>query len=90
MEQQKDISLASVEGLKEKDEKKHKSEQKIVASARKVTPKQAKELSQSSDSSKDGYIHVRARRGQATNSHSLAERVSSCVLHYFEVSYMSN
>ncbi|XP_022560847.2 transcription factor bHLH49-like isoform X2 [Brassica napus] len=24
---------------------------------------------------KDGYIHVRARRGQATNSHSLAERV---------------
>lgn len=23
-----------------------------------------------------GYIHVRARRGQATDSHSLAERVS--------------
>ncbi|KAL1218513.1 Transcription factor bHLH49 [Cardamine amara subsp. amara] len=30
---------------------------------------------QTSDSPKDGYIHVRARRGQATNSHSLAERV---------------
>ncbi|KAG7586359.1 Myc-type basic helix-loop-helix (bHLH) domain [Arabidopsis thaliana x Arabidopsis arenosa] len=30
---------------------------------------------QSSDPPKDGYIHVRARRGQATNSHSLAERV---------------
>jgi hypothetical protein len=26
---------------------------------------------------KGDYIHVRARRGQATNSHSLAERVSS-------------
>jgi hypothetical protein len=24
----------------------------------------------------EGYIHVRARRGQATDSHSLAERVS--------------
>lgn len=23
-----------------------------------------------------GYVHVRARRGQATDSHSLAERVS--------------
>ncbi|CAH8253536.1 unnamed protein product [Arabidopsis lyrata] len=30
---------------------------------------------QASDSLKDGYIHMRARRGQATNSHSLAERV---------------
>lgn len=77
MEEQKDISLASMEGLKEKDYKKRKSEQSSVASARKVTTKQAKDLSQNSDSSKDGYIHVRARRGQATNSHSLAERVSS-------------
>lgn len=29
------------------------------------------------DLSKQDYIHVRARRGQATDSHSLAERVSS-------------
>lgn len=29
-----------------------------------------------SDSPKSDYIHVRARRGQATDSHSLAERVS--------------
>ncbi|CAN8291505.1 unnamed protein product [Cochlearia groenlandica] len=27
------------------------------------------------DTSKDGYVHMRARRGQATNSHSIAERV---------------
>lgn len=31
--------------------------------------------SQTSDPPKEDYIHVRARRGQATNSHSLAERV---------------
>lgn len=29
------------------------------------------------DLSKQDYIHVRARRGQATDSHSLAERVST-------------
>jgi hypothetical protein len=28
-----------------------------------------------------GYIHVRARRGQATDSHSLSERVLIDVLH---------
>ncbi|KAF5201525.1 Transcription factor bhlh [Thalictrum thalictroides] len=33
-----------------------------------------KDSSQNSDAKED-YIHVRARRGQATNSHSLAERV---------------
>lgn len=38
--------------------------------------KQPKDNSQSSDAPKEEYIHVRARRGQATNSHSLAERVS--------------
>lgn len=37
--------------------------------------KQGKQESQGSDPPKEEYIHVRARRGQATNSHSLAERV---------------
>lgn len=37
--------------------------------------KNSKQRSQSSDPPKEEYIHVRARRGQATNSHSLAERV---------------
>jgi hypothetical protein len=31
----------------------------------------------SGEDEKRGYVHVRARRGQATDSHSLAERVSS-------------
>lgn len=30
----------------------------------------------SAEPPKEDYVHVRARRGQATNSHSLAERVS--------------
>ncbi|KAF8778981.1 hypothetical protein HU200_003086 [Digitaria exilis] len=32
---------------------------------------------------KQDYIHVRARRGQATDSHSLAERVSGCNLYLY-------
>ena len=34
-----------------------------------------KNVKDSADGPKEDYIHVRARRGQATNSHSLAERV---------------
>ncbi|XP_057481630.1 transcription factor bHLH49-like isoform X2 [Actinidia eriantha] len=41
----------------------------------KPSGKHAKPGSQASDSPKEDYIHIRARRGQATNSHSLAERV---------------
>ncbi|XP_018508061.1 transcription factor bHLH74 isoform X2 [Brassica rapa] len=37
--------------------------------------KMTKESSQSDEAPKENYIHMRARRGQATNSHSLAERV---------------
>lgn len=37
--------------------------------------KNGKQGPQASGSPKEEYIHVRARRGQATNSHSLAERV---------------
>ncbi|XP_006655999.1 transcription factor bHLH49 isoform X1 [Oryza brachyantha] len=51
----------------EKDEPKRSS----VASG-KSSGKQAKD---NAGSPKEEYIHVRARRGQATNSHSLAERV---------------
>ncbi|XP_062192325.1 basic helix-loop-helix protein 80-like isoform X2 [Phragmites australis] len=37
--------------------------------------KEAEEKSATEDEAPKGYIHVRARRGQATDSHSLAERV---------------
>ena len=37
--------------------------------------KLAEQSSKQSEPPKQDYIHVRARRGQATDSHSLAERV---------------
>lgn len=37
--------------------------------------KPAEQNAQPPDTPKQDYIHVRARRGQATDSHSLAERV---------------
>eukprot|EP00250_Pteridium_aquilinum_P013644 c21477_g1_i1 orf=490-2478(+) len=39
------------------------------------TPKSVKENSKPPEAPKPDFIHVRARRGQATDSHSLAERV---------------
>lgn len=43
---------------------------------RKISPKmQSKEDSSDGDGTKEDYVHVRAKRGQATNSHSLAERL---------------
>ncbi|MFS7900958.1 putative transcription factor bHLH family [Helianthus anomalus] len=43
--------------------------------ANKSSGEHGKQVSPSSDAQKEEYIHVRARRGQATNNHSLAERV---------------
>ncbi|XP_020393467.1 transcription factor bHLH49 isoform X5 [Zea mays] len=43
---------------------------------RKISPKmQSKEDSSDGDGTKEDYVHIRAKRGQATNSHSLAERL---------------
>ncbi|XP_074264004.1 transcription factor bHLH74 [Silene latifolia] len=61
---------------KEQEENWQKSEQNAAANlSGKQAGKQVKESSQGEEDSKQNYIHVRARRGQATNSHSLAERV---------------
>ncbi|KAA8538262.1 hypothetical protein F0562_027915 [Nyssa sinensis] len=75
-QQTKDLSGDSTEFPKEQDEKKQKIEQNGSANlGGKQTNKQGKDNSSNGDAPKDNYIHVRARRGQATNSHSLAERV---------------
>nr|GMD80392.1 transcription factor bHLH49 isoform X1 [Ipomoea batatas] len=50
-------------------------DQNLISNASKQGGKNGKQGTQASDSPKEEYIHVRARRGQATNSHSLAERV---------------
>ncbi|KAL7091174.1 hypothetical protein ACP275_12G089600 [Erythranthe tilingii] len=66
---------ASIETVKETEEIKRTSDQN-PSSAGKSGGKNGKQGgSQSSDPPKEDYIHIRARRGQATNSHSLAERV---------------
>ncbi|KAJ7966487.1 Transcription factor [Quillaja saponaria] len=74
-ESPKDFSGKSSDVVKQ-DEKELKAEQSTSADLRgKQTAKQAKDDSLSGEAPKDNFIHVRARRGQATNSHSLAERV---------------
>ncbi|XP_019429849.1 PREDICTED: transcription factor bHLH74-like isoform X1 [Lupinus angustifolius] len=71
----KDSPGKSSGGAKEHG-KKQKVEQNSSADLHgKQLEKQGKENSQSGEAHKDNFIHVRARRGQATNSHSLAERV---------------
>lgn len=86
VEEQHDASLESVKDPSGKDEKKQKNEF-------------GNKNSKDSDASKDDYIHVRAKRGQATNSHSLAERVGFLIevhvtfMHYarsFFNSYLLN
>ncbi|KAF8410260.1 hypothetical protein HHK36_002785 [Tetracentron sinense] len=75
-DQQKDDSGESPQSPREQDEKKLKTEQNPSVNLRgKVTGKQSNGCSHDGEVSKEEYIHVRARRGQATNSHSLAERV---------------
>ncbi|KAL5706651.1 hypothetical protein ACHQM5_024794 [Ranunculus cassubicifolius] len=72
----RNASQESIEGLKQQDGKKEKTVRSSgPKSGSKPTGKQPKDDSQNEQSSKEDYIHVRARRGQATNSHSLAERV---------------
>ncbi|KAF3447477.1 hypothetical protein FNV43_RR12663 [Rhamnella rubrinervis] len=75
-EQQKDLSGESSDVMKELDGKKLKIEENTSGNLRsKQSGKQSKDGSHSEEAPKENYIHVRARRGQATNSHSLAERV---------------
>ncbi|XP_022726927.1 transcription factor bHLH49-like isoform X2 [Durio zibethinus] len=64
-----------VEAAKDSAENQPKGDQNQTTTINKATSKQGKQGSEASDPPKEEYIHVRARRGQATNSHSLAERV---------------
>lgn len=73
---EKDLSGQSSDVPIEPDVKKPKTEQNPGSNFRGKQTGKAKNAS-SADGFKENYIHVRARRGQATNSHSLAERVPS-------------
>lgn len=60
--------------MKSKKQKKCKDTQKDEEDKKqKAEKKEKKKISD--EQPPTGYIHVRARRGQATDSHSLAERV---------------
>lgn len=63
------------EATKDNSEIQLMGDQNPTPNINKPGSKHGKQGSQASDSNKEEYIHVRARRGQATNSHSLAERV---------------
>ncbi|KAJ0980358.1 hypothetical protein J5N97_008613 [Dioscorea zingiberensis] len=73
--QQKNVSSESMKSPRENDDKKSKNELNAGCNGHKLTSKQSKDNSENGDAKKEDYIHVRAKRGQATNSHSLAERV---------------
>ncbi|KAJ6312428.1 hypothetical protein OIU77_014037 [Salix suchowensis] len=70
-----DQAKGTPQSAKGSPETQQKGDQKPASTTSKASGKQGKQGSQGSDQPKDDYIHVRARRGQATNSHSLAERV---------------
>ncbi|KAG6708732.1 hypothetical protein I3842_06G096400 [Carya illinoinensis] len=65
----------SGESAKDNTEIQQKGNRNQASTTNRNSGKQGKQGSQTSDPPKEEYIHVRARRGQATNSHSLAERV---------------
>nr|UNP37116.1 bHLH family transcription factor [Larix gmelinii var. olgensis] len=62
------------EAKKEKDDAKSDAEQGTHTGKPETNPRQSEQIAKPPEPPKD-YIHVRARRGQATDSHSLAERV---------------
>ncbi|KAL3677635.1 hypothetical protein R1sor_027583 [Riccia sorocarpa] len=58
-------------GTEDRDDKRSKAERSDTSASSPQTAKDSKQV----EHPKTDYIHVRARRGQATDSHSLAERV---------------
>ncbi|KAL3510976.1 hypothetical protein ACH5RR_030377 [Cinchona calisaya] len=72
-DKKKGCSQQAAEVPNDDSEAQQKADQNPISS--KPGGKNGKQGPQASDSPKEEYIHVRARRGQATNSHSLAERV---------------
>ncbi|KAG5030790.1 hypothetical protein JHK85_014772 [Glycine max] len=67
----------SCDDVKEQCEKKPKFAQNSAANlCGKQLLKHKKDDSESEEAPKENFIHVRTRRGQATNSHNLAERIT--------------
>lgn len=78
---QNSSSSKRLKGIALKDEKRILKEEADNTSV--TSAKHAKQNKKATEESKQDYIHVRARRGQATDSHSLAERVSRALPFFF-------
>ncbi|KAK8937473.1 Transcription factor bHLH74 [Platanthera zijinensis] len=70
-----DASPKSIKSYGERDITEQNSQLLHGCNPIKSNGKQAKEVSRDVNDPNEAYIHVRAKRGKATNSHSLAERV---------------
>lgn len=70
-----DISDKRIKGCAEEGDSKITEQNSTKNNDRESSADTSKENSKASEVQKPDYIHVRARRGQATDSHSLAERV---------------
>ena len=76
LDQAKGTSSQHGEATKDTAEEQYKGDQNPSTTANKmIGGEHGKQGSQSSDPTKEEYVHVRARREHATNNHSLAERV---------------
>ncbi|PKA52990.1 Transcription factor bHLH49 [Apostasia shenzhenica] len=73
--QEKRSDQAQVAAQSHSDASKEAIDNKQKAEKRSTAKSSGNYVKESGEAPKEDYIHVRARRGQATNSHSLAERV---------------
>ncbi|XP_019235553.1 PREDICTED: transcription factor bHLH137 isoform X2 [Nicotiana attenuata] len=68
-------SMSSAHSKVDNGKKKKNYSQLVAKEEKKGKDENKKEEKKANEEAPTGYIHVRARRGQATDSHSLAERV---------------
>ncbi|EOY22604.1 DNA binding protein, putative isoform 4, partial [Theobroma cacao] len=69
------LNSAQSKDAKEGKSKKQRKRNDVLKNEKKESKADKKDQKKATEEPPTGYIHVRARRGQATDSHSLAERV---------------
>ncbi|KAK1651820.1 hypothetical protein QYE76_069625 [Lolium multiflorum] len=74
MSMEKGLKGGKRKGLGEGSSSVHSQEETGATSQREVNMDRASEKAGDADSNREDYVHIRAKRGQATNNHSLAER----------------
>lgn len=74
MSMEKGLKVGKRKGSGEGSSSMHSQEETGAMSQREVNMERASEKSGDADSNREDYVHIRAKRGQATNNHSLAER----------------